>query len=239
MTSLKMAETTEKMDWSEEILDNTTQIECVVTRYTEHLNWLNYLPPAVTTIRVYNKNKNNSNFFTKGFECTYSHKIQHQTVENVGRHNETIARYISENYNNLPDVMMFIPGTIMMTPQKGLYLSQMSRNLSQLGRFKGFYSPNFIKVGKKYNYIAKEFENGPKLAECAYKSFNEWKESIIPGSNIKFVCYRGMMVVAKENILKHPREVYIKILADLQWADNITFNGFYAERFWAFLFRGG
>ena len=231
-----MAETMKKMEWSEETTENK-RIECVVTRYNEHLNWLNYIPSEVTSIRVYNKNQNNSDFFTKGFECTYSHKIQQQTVNNVGRHNETIASYIVENYDNLPDVVMFVPGTVMMTPQRGLYISQMSKNLSQLEKFKGFYSPKFIRVGKKYNYIAaKELENGSKLVEGKYNSFNEWKESIIPDTIVKFVCYRGMMVVEKRNILKHPKEIYSKILSTLQDGDN-TSNGFYAERFWAFLFK--
>jgi hypothetical protein len=49
-------------------------IHCVITRYNEHLNWINYLPDEIEKIQVVDKGYNTNNIFNN-VECKYNHKL--------------------------------------------------------------------------------------------------------------------------------------------------------------------
>ena len=65
----------------------------VVAKYNEDINWLNQVN---TEYVIYNKGIN----------------IEKPSIiaENIGRESETYLRYIKDNYDNLPDVVIFTQG---------------------------------------------------------------------------------------------------------------------------------
>ena len=44
------------------MLNENENINCIITRYNEYINWIKYLPDNVTNIIVYNKGFNNNLF---------------------------------------------------------------------------------------------------------------------------------------------------------------------------------
>ena len=68
----------------------------VVARYNENIEWLNSV-------------MNNCIIYNKGDKLGLSNEI---ILENVGREAETYLHYIIENYQKLPDIVIFTQGNI-------------------------------------------------------------------------------------------------------------------------------
>lgn len=202
----------------------------IITRFTEHLDWIRYLnKDKVSEIVIYNKGTDDNIF--RNYVPEENNNITIVHTENVGKHNHTIAKYIYDNYNDLPETLIFLPGTIMMGPKKGLFFSRVNFNFPNIEKYSGFYSPMFKKVGKKFNYT-NELVPGSK-----YTDFVSWKENeVLDRDSLFYTSLRGVFVVSKKNVLHNTRDVFEKILNSTA-EDKNTVNSYYAERIWAHLFK--
>ena len=218
----------------------------VITRYREYIDWIQYLPGVVDKIYIYNKGSN-SNFF-KNYtpDESISQKMVVIPMENVGRIDHTLAYHIIQNWDSLPNQLINLPGTIMMSEKKGRYFSMISKVINKgviNTTYRGFYAPRFRKVGNNFNYSIDEYvaegvcnRNGNKLIKSEFKDFQEWKIAVTDSEPIYYIAMRGMFIVSKENIIHVNKQIYINLLLSLSVGDNIE-NGHFAERIWAHLFR--
>jgi len=71
--------------------------DVVVARYRENIDWLKYLDKSIYNIKVYNKGLDD-------IEAPYT------KLENIGGDSHTYINYIIENYQNLPEFVIFIQG---------------------------------------------------------------------------------------------------------------------------------
>ena len=218
-------------------------MECVITRYNEYINWIKFLPDEITKITVYNKGFND-NLFNNNDPMNDSvlNKLNIKRMKNIGRMEHTIAHYIIENYDQLPEVLLFITANILMNPEKGKYLGNITRNINKIkNNYKGFYSPRFKKVKNNYNYSFKIKENNinneliDNDSKSEFKNFQEWKSVLIDNEDIHYVAYRSNFAVCRENIKNIPLKIYENILESL--STNNLENSFFVERIWAHLFR--
>jgi len=219
-------------------------MDVIITRYNEFINWVDYLPETVNKIYIYNKGYNDMLF--KNHESKYKDKIIIQRLVNVGKMEHTIAYHIVKNWDSLPDTLIFLPGSILMNPQKGKFLGSIIRNVPELCiKHKGFYSPKFKKVSKNYNYTNSKNKaltkgtrnvNNSDLVKSQFPTFIDFKKELIDNKPIHYTCYRSMFAVAKEIILHIPKETFIKLQSCLEIGENNE-NTFYVERIWAHLFR--
>ena len=227
-----------------EIIKNET-IDYIITRYKEYIDWVQYIPANVTKIYIYNKGPDDNIF--KNYKLTeeLSKKIIIIKLENKGRIDHTVVYHILNNWNNLPDTLVNLPGTILMSEKKGRYFTSINRSLQYLNKdYKGFYAPRFKKISSNFNYSIGNYEpegicnrnNGSIFLKSEYTDFKTWKESIIDSRPIKYVCMRCMFAVHKNNILHIDKQIYERLLKSLSVGDNIE-NGHFAERIWAHLFK--
>lgn len=218
------------------------KVDFIITRYNEFINWIEYLPESLNNIYVYNKGYNT--FLTKGQNVKNSEKIILMTLDNVGKSDHTIAHHIITHWNELPDVCVFLPGSIMMNPEKGKYLGNIVKNIESIEtRHKGFYSPRFKKVSTKYNFSKKEFNekinrnvNNTEFIPSEWATFKDFKKALIDDRPIHYIAFRGMFIVCKENIKHISPEIYYNILKSTSVGENSE-NQMYVERIWAHLFR--
>lgn len=71
--------------------------DIVVARYNEDLAWIKELNDPKFNLKVYNKGEDNIS-------------VGHIKLENVGRDPHTFITYIIDNYENLPDYVIFLQG---------------------------------------------------------------------------------------------------------------------------------
>uniref|UniRef100_A0A6C0AZ53 Glycosyltransferase n=1 Tax=viral metagenome TaxID=1070528 RepID=A0A6C0AZ53_9ZZZZ len=224
----------------------TKNVVAIITRYNEYIDWIEYIIDKVDYIYIYNKGPNN-NYFKYFFPNEEMlKKIQFDVLPNVGRIDHTLAYYITKHWDNLPETLINLPGSILMCHRKGAYLSTIMKTIKMNNiktKYSGFYSPRFRKVSTDYNYNIDNYQaegicnrNDNQFIKSQYKNFQEWKKALIDERPMHYLAIRGMFIVSKENILHIKKEVYTNLVESLSVGDNIE-NGHFAERIWAHLFR--
>ena len=217
-------------------------VECVITRYNEHIDWIDYINNNVTNFVVYNKGTNDALFKNLKIE-NVSNKLTINKLPNIGRIDHTIAYHILTNWDNLADITVFLPASIMMCQRKGSYLNAIRKKIPTVSsKMNGFFSPKFHKINDSYNYSIDNYQaegkcnrNNNPFIKSEFKDFKTWKEALIDNRPIKYLAMRGMFIVCKENIKMVDQTVYQNLLTSLSVGDNIE-NGHFAERIWAHLF---
>ena len=213
----------------------------IITRYNEKVDWISYIIDNVDQVIIYNKGPNDDLFK----DYTPPPKVIIKKLPNIGRIDHTLVYHILENWDNLPDTLISLPGSILMCLKKGHYLNAMRKRFDIVKeRYKGFYSPRFYKVNPDtYNYTIDNYQaegycnkNNNPFIKSEYRDFREWKEAIIDTRPIHYLGMRGMFIVSKENIKFINKGIYQNLITSLSVGDNIE-NGHFAERIWAHIFR--
>jgi hypothetical protein len=215
-------------------------ITCILTRYNETIDWIEYIINEIDFFYIYNKGPNDilfKNYFPPPEKYTII------KLENIGRIDHTIVYHILNKWDSLDDTLVSLPGSVLMCKSKGAYLSAIKKNIKRINAYKGYYSPRFSKVGPQFNYSIDNYQpeglcnrNDNPFVKSEYPDFQTWKKAIIDERPMHYVSMRGMFVVNKENVLHIPKEIYENLLKSLSVGDNIE-NGHFAERIWAHLFR--
>ena len=219
-------------------------VVAIITRYNEYIDWIQYIMNKVDFIFVYNKGPNENYFNHITLSETESAKTKFIKSPNVGRIDHTLAHHILEHWEILPDILISLPGSILMCKNKGSYLGAiMKRANKHISRYGGFYSPRFRRVQPTINYSIDEYQaegacnrNNNPFIKSEYPDFQTWKKAIIDDRPMRYFSYRGMFAVCKENIKHINKQIYENLLQSLSVGDNIE-NGHFAERIWAHLFR--
>lgn len=170
------------------------QFEIVIASYREPLDWLKYLPKSDD--RIYNITVSNS--------CGRDNFINADRViniENFGREAGHYLRYIIDNYDDLPPIILFLQGDPW---------SHVTFNISSLLEY--FYgNPIFDKPVK---YIGSDNKASSGLGVDKYSPIGHvlrlgWGNEPIPTS-VPF-SIGAQFYVKREAVLGRPKEHYEKI----------------------------
>ena len=128
----------------------------IITRYNEKIDWLSYIIDSVDQVIIFNKGSNSDLF--RNF--VPDPKVIIINLPNIGRIDHTIAHYILENWENLPETLITLPASILMCAKKGHYLNAMRKRFDIVKeRYNGFYSPRFHKVNPElFNYTIDDYQ---------------------------------------------------------------------------------
>ena len=199
----------------------------VVARYNESIDWLNDITDHCI---IYNK----------GVPLNLTNEI---TLENVGRESHTYLYYIINNYENLPDIVVFTQGNISdhRPPGKSEYLLKLKTEAQEYGKSKpyGVYSsygnqstcwdPEFNKKGDEF-MMSDNYKN-------KHLTFIEWYiKHVSPfyPNPINLYC-SGLFAVKKELILLNTKEYYQSLLEECNHHVN-PIEGHFFERSWYYIF---
>ena len=79
------------------------KFQIVVSRYLEDISWLNFFSGKEEfEILIYNKGEKLDGIFPKNFKII--------EIENIGRESHTYLHYLIDNYNSLPEKIIFTQG---------------------------------------------------------------------------------------------------------------------------------
>jgi hypothetical protein len=219
-------------------LFDTSDILLVISRYNEDLKWLNDEPFNKYKNIIYNKGPNNNFIINENTK-------EIKKLPNIGRCDHTYLHYVIENYNNLPNIVVFLPGSVNMD----FKYDKASRLLEELDK-----SNKNIFIGYKHNDVKKElydFEldkweasdnankainNENKLELSSIRPFGKWFEHHFGDTVIKYVTYSGILSVDKKTILRRPITFYQNLIKDVSNSSNPE-AGHYIERSWLAIFN--
>lgn len=199
----------------------------IVARYNENIDWLK---DEMKNCIIYNKGK----------PLGLDNEIP---LKNVGRESETYLNYVIENYNDLPDVVVFTQAKI--ADHRGGDDVNYLINLKDYALIYGKSNPMKHYQTTKNCCWDREWNlnNGQYFLPDFYRNNNritfcEWfKQNINPiYPNPICIYMNGLFAVKKEIILKHPVEYYKKLIIELNHHINPT-EGHFFERSWYYIFN--
>jgi hypothetical protein len=210
----------------------------VVSRYNEDLKWILEYPFTEFKYIVYNKGINDN------FEKT--NVIQIINLPNVGREGHTYLYHIIENYNDLPNIIVFFPGSIThhvkFDKAKQILLNIIDSNFTK-AYFVGEYYDDIYTKHKDFktnNYLSSDINNRiinkeQKTQLCVIRPFGRWYRYFFGNIKTHWFTHCGVFSVDKRDIIQHPIENYQRIIKTLERSSNPE-AGHYIERTWGTIF---
>jgi hypothetical protein len=207
----------------------------VVARYNETIDWLK-------------DEIENCIIFNKGDKLDISNEF---FLKNVGRESDTYLNYIIENYDSLPDVVVFTQASI--SDHRGgsyagssdiSYLLSLKNEALTNGRsspFQSFFDNGQDSALKKnWNYRAYD---GSFFLQDNYRDnspivFIDWFKKNIDENypNPIYVYLNGIFALHKDLILQHPVEYYKSLIKHVNHHINPA-EGHFFERSWFYIFK--
>jgi hypothetical protein len=218
--------------------ENETQIEIVVARYNESLNWTTEFPFNQFTYTVYNKGINDH--FTK----THVNKIIN--LPNVGRCDHTYLHHIVRNYDakSLAKITIFLPGSINMAHKKPIALKMLGY-ISKTKRA-AFFAQHSENIRSEFagvtmdSYVCKNPYNRAinpevKCLPALIRPYGSWYDHHFGERIVKSYAYYGILSVDKRDVMQYKKDWFLKFLYGLARHSNPE-AGHFTERSWAAIF---
>jgi len=219
--------------------NKTNNVEIIVARYNEDLKWLDTDPFNQYSVIVYNKG-NNSNYIKS------SNIIKEENIKNVGRESHTYLYHIINNYDNLSDVTVFLPGSVdlehkynrsvnMLNKVKETNSTVFSGNFNQHGGIEDIYDFKLEKyISTNENNKKNNSDDNIKLSNR--RPYGNWYNSIFTnGEKNNCIAWNGIISISKNDILKKPKSYYEKIIKEVDDHHNPE-TGHFIERSWYAIF---
>ena len=214
-------------------------VEIVVARYNENLEWMREYPFNIFNYTVYNKGINDN--FEK---CNVKRIIN---IPNVGRCDHTYLYHIIQNYNNLAEITVFLAGSTNL-PDKlkraTTILERIIKNGFNHAVFVGHFNKSILNKFKDFslthhrcyddaNYnLNKETE----LQPCLLRPYGKWYLHHFGNTNVNIYTYNSIFSMDKKDIIKHDINRYKKLIFGLSSHHNPEV-GHYIERSWGAVFH--
>jgi len=219
---------------------NYDNIDIIVSRYNEDLKWTLDEPFNQYKYIVYNKGDNDT------FEKTNVKQII--TLPNIGREGHTYLYHISENYDNLNNVLVFFPGSVNLGIKKEIAIDLLNRIKNNNGNAAIFVG-RLLKNGLLDEFKHFQLENWSSSQESNFAKNNESKLQV---SNIRpfgkwflhnfgnisayISNYYGIFSVHKLDVIQNRKYRYEKLVKQLEVGSNPEV-GHYIERSWVAIFH--
>ena len=223
-------------------------IDIVISRYNEPLDWLNtesftkytYNPDYKTNIIIYNKG---------------SYLNGTIPLPNVGRCDHTYLYHIINNYDNLADVTIFLPGSADMESKidrtkfifKRAYEDMDTSLVCTKVDSDSLY--NFsLDEWKSSNEMNAEKNTDSEMLKADPRPFGKWflfmnnveteekQELLFRSIGPKSVCFSALLAISRANIHNRPKSFYEKLIKHVNSHHNPE-AGHYIERSWLAIFH--
>ena len=188
--------------------------------------------------------------YNKGINDYYEKKyvIASYNIDNVGRESHTYLYHIIKYYDNLNDIIIFLPGSIELVPKYSkAYLLLILINFHNNAVFQvDLYRPNGVNNDlydqRIIDYKTSSVKNKEILSSLEINKTNQ--SQIYPYGkwydhhfkfDIKNSSYYGIFSISKNDILNHDKQYYIELIKNLDYASNPE-EGHYFERSWEAVF---
>lgn len=214
------------------------QIEIVTSRFNEDLTWTNQLPFSKYPVVVYNKGNN------------YNYSVNNLKKEiklmNVGRESHSYLYHIINNYNDLADITVFLPGSVNTNvynkwKRANILMNELQKHDDSLfigAKHKNVREDLYSFKMDKYdstNPNNKLVNPETKLEASRIRPYGKWYEHHFDGVDIEYVSYSGIFAVSREDILKKSKRYYENLIEELSRSSNPEV-GHYFERSWVAIF---
>lgn len=209
-------------------------VEIVVSRYNENLEWINSYPFNQFQYTVYNKGIN-ENFNKKNVNKIIN-------LPNVGVCDHSYLYHIVSNYdeNTLKEITIFLPGSVNMSNKINKAISILTKVLlKQSAFFIGEYTSNVFNFFKDFildNHKTTYYDNLLLNNQCELikswiRPFGKWYLYNFGQITVPYYTMNGIFSFDKKDIMKHKKIRYERLISQLNAGRNME-APHYMERSW-------
>ena len=219
------------------VANGNLDINIIVARYNEDLKWTLEKPFDQFKYIVYNKGDN------ENFEKQNVREII--SLPNVGKCDHTYLYHIINNYNNLTDINVFLPGSLDLKYKKKIARKLLKEIIATNNAI--FISLNEYDIKKlHYNFKLDKYKtkhganrtlnSESELKKSDIRPYGLWFESKFGDLKINCIIYYGIFSIHKKDILNNPRSYYKELIKGLSDHSNPE-EGHFFERSWGAVFN--
>ena len=213
-------------------------VEIIIARFNEDLNWTIKAPFNRFQYIVYNKGNNDN------FNKTNVKKIIN--VENVGKNDHTYLFHIIKNYDNLSNITVFFPGSLNLDYKK-TKAKLLLNNIIRSNYSKAYFAGNYYKsIKEAFNNFKldnwktsdnKNFllNNESVLQKSEIRPYGNWYTHFFGDIQSHWSTMCGVFSIDKRDIIQHPIKRYQELLQTISSHSNPE-AGHYIERSWCAIF---
>jgi hypothetical protein len=223
--------------------ENENDINIVVSRYSENLEWLKDEPFNKHTYIVYNKGDNDDYYKSDKFK-------EEIKLKNVGRESHTYLSHIINNYDNktFAKITVFLPGSVELE-HKYNRAKQIFNEINAGNKDVDLFS--CVLMDKPVRDVFKNFtidkylssnnnnkiNNDDEIYKSNIRPFGKWYEKLFNNINNENRCFtqNAMFAITKDTILKKPKSYYMNLIKYVDRHHNHE-SGHYFERAWDAVF---
>ena len=202
----------------------------IISHFNEDLSYLNEEPFSKFNQKIYSKGINKPT-------CNQCNDIDN--LPNVGVCVHTYLYYIITNYDSLPNIVIFLPGSCMDEHKKEQTLKTIEyvENTNDSVFIASKLDDNILTVFNDFtldDYTLANFNNKllnqtTKLNNCGIRPFGKWYKELFPDISINFTTYKGIFAVSKTHIKSRTKESYENLISYVNKYENSE-CGHYFER---------
>jgi len=220
---------------------NNKETLIVISRYNEDLQWLSNEPFNKYPYIVYNKGINNDYVKSENLKTEVK-------LENVGRETHTYLIHIINNYDNLSDFTIFVPGSLELENkyERAKRLFDKVENEDNVDMFacilfdrpvKDTFHDFQIDSYLSSNQNNKSINNDTSMKESDIRPYGKWYERTFNNVNSDSKCFtqNSIFGLTKDTILKKPKSYYINLIEQVSEHHNHE-TVHYFERSWETVF---
>ena len=184
-------------------------IDLVITRFKENIEWSNKLIPKLNKRYVYNRGPSKL--------LSYDDKTIVYNIVNLGRESLTIFEHIVDNYENLPDSVLFLQGQLNDRPDHPTlpleeYVNCTSNQIIGALRHKD----------QTYNWLG----NGVNSKRT---SLIEWQNTLDIFNKQGIYVRCNNFAIGRDIIKQFPKEYYQNIIDKSQLQQENPFSAYFVE----------
>ena len=210
-------------------------IEIVVARYNENLEWLKEEPFNKYPTICYNSGKNTDFYKPENMKII--------NIEYIGKEAYTYIYHIINCYDNLANITIFLPGSTNSIHK----LEKAKQQVYEIEKHK-----NTVFISFKYNDIRNDIydfildewcstsvENIKENAKCKLnpskiRPFGKWYDHFFTGKNTQYFNTCGILGIHKKHIIQNTKEYYQTLLNEFEEPNDEVAH--YFERAWEAIF---
>ena len=219
-----------------EKFSKNTNTEMIVSRYNEKLEWLLEEPFNTYPVIIYNKGQNDD--FTK---TDMIKKVI--PLENVGRESHSYLYHIINNYDNLSDNTIFLPGSIHLDDKKTKAInvlknvSEKNIDIFHCDKVDDYESQKDFSID---DYLStsddnKKLNTDSKIQISDVRPFGKWYQKFFNDKKLDCLPYNAIFSISKATVLNRPKSFYEDLINEVNKHHNPE-TGHYMERSWAAIF---
>lgn len=212
-------------------------IEIVVARYNEDLQWVQEYPFNQFKYTIYNKGVNS--------DYKKPNVYREVILPNVGKCDHTYLYHIVNNFTTLSDITMFFPGSLDMHHKKDIATKIITNILlyntaiflgAQVPSVKNTFADFTLDNWSTSNTQNSAINDESILEKAILRPYGRWYKYFFGYKDVKIVCMFGIFSIHKLDIIKHDINYYIQLLNTVSGHSNPEV-GHYIERSWGAIFH--